>query len=116
MGRPSLLRHVETGFAHAECGGVSIGAWSIAPTAAHLDVLAETQRRIVRERPAGLGVVNVVVGIPAPALDGRVRERSEAMIRTFAPSIVAIATVVEAQGFFASAVRGLLLSQRLVAR
>jgi hypothetical protein len=110
------LRHREPGFVHAVCGSVSVGAWTASPTIPHLELLAETQRRILREHPAGFAVVNVVAGMPSLSLDSRVREYSETMIRSFAPSILAIATVVEAKGFFASAVRAFLLSQQLVSR
>lgn len=112
-----VVRVTAPGFAYGTGRNVSIGAWGIAPSVARLEQVRSGQDALLISHPSGFVVLNLIrVSGSIQTLDASARAESEAMIKQFAGSIRATATVFQGGGFLWSIIRSVLAAQRMVAR
>ena len=112
MDEQKVVRVTAPGFAYGTGRNVSIGAWGIAPSVARLEQVRSGQDALLISHPSGFVVLNLIrVSGSIQTLDASARAESEAMIKQFAGSIRATATVFQGGGFLWSIIRSVLAAR-----
>ena len=94
---------------------IAITVWFSGPTLESLRSFEQGSRQIIAEHPEGLSSLTILVpGGGMPTAEAR-RELSR-ILDTQAPHLAASAVVMRDDGFFASALRGLLTALRMLRR
>lgn len=115
---PFAVEYEDEALRVASRGNLFVNVWSGALTVARLDALHRCECELRKRHPEGFAIASVVASMPTELLklEEPARKRADAISKEMTPHTVALADVVLGGGFWAAAVRSIMVGVNLVTR
>ncbi len=105
--------HRDQGCLFATWQNVLVAAWTIQSTGELARKLGQVTEAFVRSHPEGFSTVHVIARKP-PLPTSEAREEFAALTKRYSKQLACVGTVLEGSGFWASAIRSVIVGVRLV--